>query len=422
MTAPLNLDLHDRDLLRDLARQVAEIAARPEMDTRRRRWVEHNSLRSKEPLMLVFPEGAWEELIPPAGLACRDERAREIETELRRRIYTFRHFQDDSVIEAEWVVTAHPISWEIPHTGWGLEPVKIPSSEARGAFRIQPVLHGPADLKKLRYPDLAYNAAAHQRRLEEAQHLFGDLLTVRRTGVSQISYHLWSQYIYLRGETDFLTDFIDAPDLIHQAMTFFTGGHKRLLDQLIELNLLSLNNDNTYHSSGGNGYTDQLPAAGFDPDHVRPCDVWASAESQELAGVSPRHHREFAMRYERELLAPFGLTGYGCCEDLSRKIEDVLALPNMRRVSISPFADVALSAAQLRDRAIYSWKPQPAHLAGDFEPDLIRAYVRGTLDACRAHGCVLEMILKDTHTCQHHPERFDQWTRIAREEIDRSIG
>jgi hypothetical protein len=186
---------------------------------------------------------------------------------------------------------------------------------------------------------------------------------------------------------------------------------------MIDLNLLSLNNDNTYHSSGGNGYTDQLPAAGFDPDHVRPCDLWASAESQELAGVSPRMHREFAMRYERELLAPFGLNGYGCCESLSHKLEDVLSLPNMRRVSISPFADVDASARLLRDRAIFSWKPQPAHLAGMFEPDAIRAYVRHTLRVCRENGCVLEMILKDTHTCQHHPERFDQWTRIAREEI-----
>jgi hypothetical protein len=25
------------------------------------------------------------------------------------------------------------------------------------------------------------------------------------------------------------------------------------------------------------------------------------------------------------------------------------------------------------------------------------------------------MILKDTHTCEHRPERFDQWSRIARE-------
>ena len=30
------------------------------------------------------------------------------------------------------------------------------------------------------------------------------------------------------------------------------------------------------------------------------------------------------------------------------------------------------------------------------------------------------MILKDTHTCQFHPERFTLWTRIAREEIERA--
>jgi hypothetical protein len=29
------------------------------------------------------------------------------------------------------------------------------------------------------------------------------------------------------------------------------------------------------------------------------------------------------------------------------------------------------------------------------------------------------MILKDTHTCEHHPERFDRWARIAREEVER---
>ncbi len=43
--------------------------------------------------------------------------------------------------------------------------------------------------------------------------------------------------------------------------------------------------------------------------------------------------------------------------------------------------------------------------------------IRHTLDVARANGCVLEMILKDTHTCEHHGERFDAWTRIAREEI-----
>jgi len=164
-----------------------------------------------------------------------------------------------------------------------------------------------------------------------------------------------------------------------------------------------------------------LPAAGSDPARVRPRDMWASAESQELALVSPAMHAEYALAYEKRLLAPFGLSGYGCCEDLTRKLDAVMALPHMRRISISPFADVDRCAEKLKGNFIFSWKPQPAHLVGNFDPQAVRAYVRHTLDACQANGCVLEMILKDTHTCEHHPERFDVWTQVAREEINEVV-
>ena len=70
--------------------------------------------------------------------------------------------------------------------------------------------------------------------------------------------------------------------------------------------------------------------------------------------------------YERELLAPFGLTGYGCCEDLTRKLDDVFTIPHLRRISISPFADVDRCAEKLKGAYIYSWKPNPAHLVGEF--------------------------------------------------------
>ena len=408
----MKLSNHDRSVIRDLAREVAEVAARPEITLRRQKWIEHNSLRSGEPMMLIFPEGSWTELLPASQMQCEDEQARAIEWNLRHRLYTFHHFQDDTVIEAEWVVNA-----PVTNTGWGLEPVKEPSPDERGAFRILPVLNERADLAKLRFPHLIYDEDAHLRTLEEMHDLLGDILTVKRKGIAHISYHLWSQYLHLRGTHRYMEDMMDAPDFIQEVMAFFEQGHHRLLQQMIGLNLLSLNNDNTYHSSGGNGYTDQLPAPGFNPDCVRPCDIWASAESQELALVSPRMHRDFALEYESRLLAPFGLTGYGCCEDLSRKIEDILRIPNMRRISISPFADIERSAEALKGRAIYSWKPQPAHLVGEFQPEMVRAYIRRTIDVCKAQGCYLEMILKDTHTCEHHPERFDEWTRIAREEI-----
>jgi hypothetical protein len=368
-------------------------------------------------MMLVFPEGAWEELLPAPVLSCREEEARAIEWQLRARLYTFEHFQDDSVIEAEWVVVA-PVS----DTGWGLSPLKIPSPEARGAFRIEPVLRDRSDFAKMHYPDLIYDRELHQQRLEEAHSLFGDILEVKRAGIKHISYHLWSQYIHLRGEMEFLVDMIDAPDFIHTVMSFFAEGHRRVLRQFMDLNLLNLNNDNTYHSSGGNGYTDQLPSPGYDPQSVRPGDMWASAESQELAPVSPRMHREFALRYEKPLLEPFGLTGYGCCEDLSRKLEDVLTIPHIRRISISPFADVDACAQVLQGKAIFSWKPKPSHLVGRFDLDAIRQYIRHTLQVTRENGCVLEMILKDTHTVEQHPERFDLWTRIARELIQEMAG
>jgi hypothetical protein len=224
-------------------------------------------------------------------------------------------------------------------------------------------------------------------------------------------------YTALRGLEQVMMDMLLEPRMLHDAMAFFEEGCRRLVQQYVDLNLLDLNNDNTYHSSGGRGWTDELPAEGFDPAHVRPRDLWASAEAQEMAQVSPAMHEEFILQYERRLLAPFGLNGYGCCEDLTRKLDDVLRIPRIRRISISPWADAERCAEKLGNRYIFSWKPKPQMVAGEYDPDRIRAYLRRALEATR--GCVFEMVLKDTHTCDGHPERFEVWSRIAREEIER---
>jgi len=216
-----------------------------------------------------------------------------------------------------------------------------------------------------------------------------------------------------------MIDMYRSPKMLHDAMALLEEGHRRILQQYVDQNLLSLNNDGTYHSSGGVGYTDELPKLGFNPDHVRPCDMWASAEAQELAHVGPKQHAEFALQYEKRLLEPFGLNGYGCCEDLTRKLDYVFTIPNLRRRSISTFADVANCVEKLKGNYIFSWKPHPAHLMGQFDEGAIRRYIRRTIKLALENGCMLEIILKDTHTCEHHPERFDRWTQIAREEVNR---
>jgi hypothetical protein len=408
----------DRQIVRDLAKRVAEIAADPVMDERRQLWTEHNSLRPKRPMMLIFPEGAWVELIPTKNLQCEGDRARAVEMRLRQTIYTYEHFQDDTVVEKEWLASEWWKQGFFRDTGWGIEIERHEQPEARGAYAFKPVIRDSADLKDLHFPEVIYDEAAHNQAVEEMYDLFGEILEVKRTGVKHISFHMMMICTGWLGLENIMYDLIDRPDFVHEVMTFLEAGHQKWLDQLEEMNLLSLNTDNTYQSTGGNGYTTELPAPGFDPQWVRTIDMWSSSESQEFQVVSPKMHTEFALQYEKRLLARFGLNGYGCCEDLGNKLDDIFTIPNIRRISISPFADVDACAPQLKGDYIFSWKPHPAHLVGQFDKERIRGYLRRTLELARQHGNVLEIILKDTHTCEHHPERFDRWTQICRELID----
>jgi len=49
----------------------------------------------------------------------------------------------------------------------------------------------------------------------------------------------------------------------------------------------------------------------------------------------------------------------------------------------------------------------------EFDSEKIKEYIKHTLDVTK--NCVIEMILKDTHTCENRPERFTQWTDIAQD-------
>lgn len=403
------MERKDRQIIRRLAERVAEIAELPVMAERREMWKRHHALDRVGPMVLVSPEGSWRELVPAESLECTEWPARAIEENLRRRIYQHEHIGDDTVIEKTWTVNK-----AISNTGWGLSADWVSSSDATGAGTFKPVIETAEDLKKLRFPEVMYDESASMRAFEEAQELFGDILEVRLKGVRTISFHLMNIYTHLRGLDQVMMDMYTEPEMLHEAVSFLEQGYHRLIDQYVEMNLLDLNNDDAPIYPAGSGYSDELPPAGYDPDHIMPKDMWASAEAQELTLVSPEMTWEFAIQYEKRLLERFGLAVYGCCEDLTRKLDYVFEIANLRQVNISPFADVAKCAEQFAGRdLIFSWKPHPSHLVGDFDEDHIRRYLKHALEVTRE--LVFEMVLKDTHTCENHPERFTRWVEIARE-------
>jgi hypothetical protein len=397
----------ERELLRDLARQVAEIAAHPRQATQREMWKRHNGLQPGKPMVLVFPEGAWSELLPDDTLAITDPFFRRWEWQLRHLIYRWEHLRDDNVIEP--VLKVGQVR---TNSGWGLEVGHIASSEARGAWHFDPPIKDPADLAKLRQPHIEVDEEQTRRHFEMTAEVFGDILTVVVKRGAGVDTSLIGHLAGLRGLDQIMVDMCDRPEWVHQAMGFLTEATLRLLDRVEEIGL-DLNNGDDYVGSGGVAYTDDLPAPGFDGERVRLRDLWGFAEAQELALVSPAMHEEFVLQYQRRMLDRFGLNCYGCCESLTDKFEIVKKVPRLRRVSVSPWTDLRVAADALQDQIVFSWKPNPAEMVGRgvFDPESVRAQIREMLEITR--GCVVEMILKDTHTVRHEPQRLSTWVEIA---------
>ena len=89
-------------------------------------------------------------------------------------------------------------------------------------------------------------------------------------------------------------------------------------------------------------------------------------------------------------------------------------IPNVRKVSMSPWVDQERGAQEIGSDFVYSRKPNPAFVAMEnFSTDQIRDDLTKTLKICSEHSCPLEFILKDISTVRYHPNRLSEWADVA---------
>ena len=112
--------------------------------------------------------------------------------------------------------------------------------------------------------------------------------------------------------------------------------------------------------------------------------------------------------------ALFGLTYYGCCEPLHDRLEAILkAIPNVRSVSVSAWADLEAMAEMLGRRYVYSCKPNPVPISGStlnwaqVEHDLRRTQAA-------ARDCNVELLVRDVYTIDGDRPRIAQWVTVAK--------
>ncbi len=124
----------EKEVLRHLAFQVSEIAARPIMEKKANLWRAHNDLKTDEPVIFIDPENGWNECIPANTLECEDPMARVWEMFLRKQIFWAEKMKDDKVIEPFIDV---PYSYY--DTGWGKDLGKKSTMEG-GSYIVIPAI------------------------------------------------------------------------------------------------------------------------------------------------------------------------------------------------------------------------------------------------------------------------------------------
>ncbi|MCK5806172.1 MAG: hypothetical protein KAI66_25295 [Lentisphaeria bacterium] len=403
----------ERRVLRELGRRKAEIAALPIQEERRRLWTKLNDLASARPMVWAF-EVPWHEMSLGNELepVCSDPYFRHLEIMLRKELYQWDHMQGDMVVEPDILVM--PM---MSDTGFGMaEEVDVERTDETSNvvsrhFHIQ--IQDDRDIDKIKMPKVTLFPDMWDDRLELVSAVFDGVISVRKSGMQSTSIAPWDWLIRMTGVEEALLDMALRPDYVHRLMDRLTTAYISRLDQYDQLNILAPNNERWL--GGGPQFTDELPPPDYDPNRTRTSDMWGRTMSQIFSAVSPAMHEEFALQYECRYLERFGLTYYGCCEPLDKKMEILRKnVPNLRKISMSPWIDLDVAAEGVGADYVFSLKHNPAMLATDeWDPEFVRRDLTRILE--RLRGMHVEIIMKDISTVRYEPQRLWEWARIAGE-------
>lgn len=400
------------DTLRKLGARLMEAAQTARMAQVREGWKKLNAMHADRP-MITIDQLPWNELEIDDSLTCvcDDPFWNKCELEMRRTLFKYDHFRADMII---------PPYFTVSKVVSGIHDMGVSADADHAVFEkgnsvvgqyYHDKLSTDEDVEKLKPAPIVYDEALTMQRFEEAKAVFEGVMPVVLNGVGMCN-DLWDKIATLRGVEEPLYDLVDRPEFIHKIMTKLTDGYLWQLDQLESRGLLGA--DQQYiHCTGA--LTDELPKPGFNPDHVRSCDIWTYGLAQMLSTVSPDMFDEFEIEYARRWTARFGLAYYGCCDPLDHKMKQVRRLPNVRKVSMSPWTNCDIGAAAIAGDYVFSSKPSPALLAGmTWEPEAVRDSLTKIKAACERNNCCVEFILKDVSTIRHDINRLIEWEKIAR--------
>jgi len=406
--------LTDKTILRELAKQYAEIAAQDVNAERKARGQSNNSLRPERPLVWV-DEIPWHEMDIDGFLTlhCESDEARKMERHFRQTLYRWKYMQADMVVD-----NAYYIYKAFEDSGIGVEVMEqTRATDAQShivSHHFNDILETEEQVEALCLPVITARPDLDEKRVTEVYDVIGDILPVKLCGHGM--YHApWDAISMLRGVDPILIDIIDNPEHLHNIRRKFMEAGLSQYEQMEAQGLLDFNIPSLHCTPP---YVDELPFHDYDGGTVALRDTWFRGMAQPFSTVSPTMWKEFELDYMRPLMDKCGLVYYGCCEPLDNLLDMLIDVPNMRKIGISPWADESVCAPKLGGKYVYARKLNPAHVATGFDADIVRAETKATIELCLKYGCPYEFVLKDISTVSYKPQNLIAWVRTVMDTID----
>lgn len=410
------LTQNERETIRVLAQQYMEISTLQRQDETKQLWLNLNRCQMERP-MVVIDQIPWHEMDVDGELhnSVQEPYWRNVETELRRTLYKWKYMSADMVINP-YIQLPRPVT----QLSYGVEvEEETLQSDTKNdvvSHKFVSQLQQLEDLEKIQTPKVRPNVKLEERIRQEAEVIFAGIAPFVMTGVT-LHVGVWDFLTQWMGIENIYIDLIERPEFLHKAMDKLTTATVELIEQMDEDGMFDAYT-NMCHCSYT--FSDDLPTKGCDRNRPAAKDVWAFGLAQLFTSVSPQVTAEFEVPYMKRIFPYFGAIYYGCCDRLDDRLDIITQMPNIRKISCSPWSNREVFAEKLPKGYVMSSKPTPAFLAGGaFDEDAVRHDIQRTIRVAKEYDVPLEMILKDISTVNYEPQRLWRWAQIAIEEVKR---
>ncbi|MFI3166673.1 MAG: hypothetical protein R3Y32_01000 [Bacillota bacterium] len=413
------------ETIRALAEEYSNVCASDRNKDLRKIWTNHNSYKDNRPLILLgmdlynvnYPLSDLEIVangLIDDKLVNTDPFMQNIERALRWKLY-HASIKDDTVFEPYMMVPS--VRTPDGENRWGV-PCGMGEHVAGGAGAYNPVIFEEDDLDKIIIQDHKIDIEATKALTDRYNDVLGGKLTAisdDRPTLFHWSGDIITDMAKLVGLENLFYLLVDEPDMLHKL-----AGMMR--DAILK-------SHNAWEANGEANSTSSFNQAMPYAEGIASMeskiscgrkDMFMFYAAQEMTSVSPDMWKEFCLDYQKPLMEKFGLIAYGCCEDLTRKLDYLFEIPNMRRISVSPFANVEKCAEKIGDKYIISYRPNPSSMVSrGINEDTIRKEIGEAKTHFNRNNCIFDLDLKDVQTVNGDSTVLPRFIEIARSVLEK---